>query len=123
MDEATSTIIIVVLATGLLGWAWWLGQLPAFLFRFSVTCGATLALWWLGEQAFARLPAPWGMIVCLGTWLPAFPLTWWTLRPIEWGLEDYYAERDAQEEEEEEPAPDPAQVIQANVQALARRRQ
>lgn len=133
MDETTSTIIIAVLATGLLAWAWWLGQFPAFAFRFAVFGAAFFALWVLNEQAFARLPDPWGMIVSLAVLSLNLPVGWWTIQPLDWGTEDLFAERWDEEDEEEEPAPtapaapnptapDPAQVIQANVQALTRRR-
>lgn len=95
-------IVTITLTAVLLLVAWLLGQLPTAAKRLVVTfvaCG--LASWAAGkadEAGLATDAVKIGILIACG--IGGAALAWWLLQPWLWGIEDYLAERDAQQEEQ-----------------------
>lgn len=92
-----------VLATALLVAAWLLGQLPTAAKRLAIAFGASA----LGASV-VRLATDAGiseMLIAGVAGVGAAALAWWLMQPWLWGLEDWFAELDAELDAEREEQP------------------
>lgn len=93
-------IVTITLTAVLLLVAWLLGQLPTAAKRLAVVfVAAGLASWLAGkaDEAGATDAVKIGILIACG--IGGIALAWWLLQPWLWGIEDYLAEWDAQEEQ------------------------